>query len=226
MFLRKNPFLFRFVRFQRIPHDDRSVPQSTNQWKWNSEKSWETKDEKPSRCFVIYLLPFLFVFRWQYASAHHQQIKERLTICLSDFFKTISELQMTTSLTKRLSSFPLISLRRRFLRRRPPFSRSDAKPNSNIQNRPSNCGRARRCPSTKSETKGGKYEINDVFSCPVLFPFVNQLASNEWNYTLINSSLEEAAKYFVISFHFSSVIQPFNKRKAKCGNTIVKSSNP
>ena len=124
----------------------------------------------------------------------------------------------------RLSSFPLISLRRRFLRRRPPFSRSDAKPNSNIQNRPSNCGRARRCPSTKSETKGGKYEINDVFSCPVLFPFVNQLASNEWNYTLINSSLEEAAKYFVISFHFRPVIKSFNKWKAKIGKTIVMSS--
>ena len=121
----------------------------------------------------------------------------------------------------RMSSFPLISLRRQFLRRRPPFSRSDAKSNSNIQNRPWNCGRARRCPSTKSETKGGKYEINDVFSCPVLFPFVNQLASNKWNFTLIHPSNEQDAKYFVVSFHFSSVIQPFNKWKAKCGYTIV-----
>ena len=61
---------------------------------------------------------------------------------------------------------------------------------------------------------------------PVVFPFVHQLASNEWNFTLIHPSHEEQdAKYFVVSFHFSSVIEPFNKWKAKCGKTIVKSSN-
>ena len=129
-----------------------------------------------------------------------------------------------TSITKRLTSFPLISLRRRFLRRRRPFSRSDAKSNNNNGNRPPNCGRARRCPSTKSETKGGKYEINDVISCPVVFPFVNQLASNEWNFTFIHPPHEQDAKYFVVSFHFRPVIKSFNKWKAKSGKTIGISS--
>ena len=59
---------------------------------------------------------------------------------------------------------------------------------------------------------------------PVVFPFVNQLASNEWNYTFIHPSNEEAAKYFVISFHFRPVIKSFNKWKAKIGKTIVMSS--
>ena len=67
-------------------------------------------------------------------------------------------------------------------------------------------------------------EENDVISCPVLFPFVNHLASNKWNFTFIHL-FELDAKYFVVSLHFRSIIG-FKKWKAKIGKTIVKSSNP
>ena len=68
---------------------------------------------------------------------------------------------------------------------------------------------------------GIKWEDQWRHLLSLVFPFVNQLASNEWNYTFIDPSLEEAAKYSVVSFHFKPLIERFNKRKAKIGNKIV-----
>ena len=129
-------------------------------------------------------------------------------------------MSLTTSLTKRLSSFPLISLRRRFLRQRPPYSRSDAKQNSYNQNRPWNYGRARRCPSTKSATNFRK-KIEWRHLLFLVFPSTCTLLEGEKIYTLIHPSIEQGAKYSVVSFHFRPLISAFSKWKATMVTQIV-----
>ena len=129
--------------------------------------------------FIIYLLLFAPFSLFLQVKSHPPitgKFKKWRTFCFLLQNKTICEFEKTTAtlITKRLPSFPLIFVRRRFLCLRPPFSfsRSDAKPNSNNWVWPPNCGRAWRCPLTKSATEGKeeKWEEQLLHHLSLVFP--------------------------------------------------------
>ena len=142
--------------------------------------------------FIIYLLLFAPFSLFLQVKSHPPitgKFKKWRTFCFLLQNKTICEFEKTTAtlITKRLPNSPLISIRCRFPRRRPPFSPSGDKPNNKNQNRPSYFGLVRRCQSTKSATKGAKCEISDMTSTLVRRLPIRQPISIELVSEIINS---------------------------------------